>query len=375
MNGWPFFPDHMNLRFILILQLSLIFLSCENKDATPDVVAPTNLVVDVEVDDNQSGLVTVTANATGSIYYEFEFGENQFQTPVKDTDGEVQFTYAASGTYTILIRAHANAEVFIQTTITAQVVVAKFPATGYSTPETYAGYNLVWRDEFDGDVLNSDYWTHEIGTGSNGWGNNELQYYRAQNTTIEEGHLVIEARKENFGGRNYTSSRIITKDKKSFKYGRVDIRAAMPKGQGIWPALWMLGSNFSTVGWPKCGEIDIMEMIGGAGKDNTVHGTVHWDNNGSYAGYGKSYTLSSGILADKWHVFSIIWNENSITWYIDDIQYNVIDITPAGLSEFREEFFFIFNVAVGGNWPGSPDGTTVFPQCMAVDFIRVFQLQ
>lgn len=368
----------MNLRILLILQLSLIFLSCENKDAAPDVVAPTNLVVDAEVNDDQSGLVTVTANATGSKYYEFEFGENQSQLPTKDFDGVIEYTYGASGTYTIVVRAHANDEVFIQTSTVVQVVVAepsKFPVTGYSTPETYTGYNLVWRDEFNGDVLNSDYWTHEIGTGSNGWGNNELQYYRAQNTTIEEGNLVIEAKKENFGGRSYTSSRIITKDKKSFKYGRVDIRAAMPKGQGIWPALWMLGSNFSTVGWPACGEIDIMEMIGGTGKDNTVHGTVHWSNNGSYASYGQSYTLPSGILADKWHVFSIIWNENTITWFIDDIQYNVIDITPGGLSEFREEFFFIFNVAVGGNWPGSPDGTTVFPQRMAVDYIRVFQKQ
>lgn len=366
----------MRLRIIFLVQLSLIFISCENKDATPDVVAPSNLVVDVDVNDDQSGLVTITANASNSKYYEFEFGENQSQFPEKDFDGIIQYTYSTSGTYIIVVRAHADEEVFIQTSVTVDVVVtepSKFPASGYTTPETYTGYNLVWRDEFDGDVLNSDYWTHEIGTGNNGWGNNELQYYRAQNTTIEEGNLIIEARKENFGGRNYTSSRIITKDKKSFKYGRVDICAALPKGQGIWPALWMLGSNFSTVGWPACGEIDIMEMIGGPGNDNTVHGTVHWSHNGSHASYGQSYSLPSGILADKWHVFSIIWNENTITWFIDDIQYNIIDITPTGLSEFREEFFFIFNVAVGGNWPGSPNSATVFPQRMAVDYIRVFQ--
>ena len=247
------------------------------------------------------------------------------------------------------------------------------PSGGYTTPESYAGKTLVWRDEFDGTSLSAD-WTHEIGTGSGGWGNNELQYYREQNTSVQDGYLVITAKKESFGGQEYTSSRIITSGKRNFKYGRIDIRAALPKGQGIWPALWMLGSNFNTVGWPKCGEIDIMEMVGGdaSGRNNTVHGTVHWDANG-YATYTDSYTLNSGIFADEFHVFSIVWDDKSITWYVDDVQYNVIDITPADLDEFQKDFFFIFNVAVGGNWPGSPDATTVFPQRMIVDYVRVFQ--
>lgn len=356
--------------FVLVITM----LACGNTDSD-DALLPSDMTLNIDISDDGSGLVTFTAQAINASYYEYEFGVSSIAPPFKSLDGSATYTYLASGIYTVVARAHATEKAYIEKSQQINVVYdpPKFPATGYSTPETYAGYNLVWRDEFDGDVLSSDYWTHEIGTGSNGWGNNELQYYRAQNTTIEEGYLVIEAKKENFGGRNYTSSRIITKDKKSFKYGRVDIRAAMPKGQGIWPALWMLGANFSTVGWPKCGEIDIMEMIGGAGKDNTVHGTVHWDNNGSYANYGQSYTLPSGILADEWHVFTIIWDENTITWFIDDIQYNVIDIKPSGLSEFREEFFFIFNVAVGGNWPGSPDGNTKFPQRMAVDYVRVFQ--
>jgi beta-glucanase (GH16 family) len=108
-------------------------------------------------------------------------------------------------------------------------------------------------------------------------------------------------------------------------------------------------------------------------RENTIHGTVHWDNAGDYASYGNSYTLPSGIFMDKFHVFTIIWNESTIEWYMDDVRYNVIDITPSGLSEFHEEFFFIFNVAVGGNWPGNPDGSTSFPQRMIVDYIRVFQ--
>lgn len=252
------------------------------------------------------------------------------------------------------------------------------PTTGYSTPESYTGMNLVWQDEFNGTAVDESNWTFEIGTGTNGWGNNELQYYRRENSFIKEGNLVIEARKENFGGRSYTSSRIITKDKHEFMYGRVDIRAALPYGQGIWPALWMLGENISTVGWPACGEVDIMEMIGGGDKDKTVYGTLHWDANGTHActcDQGNDYTLTTGKFADEFHVFSITWDAQTIKWYVDDNLYKTVDITPADLSEFHNNFFFIFNVAVGGNWPGSPDGTTVFPQRMIVDYIRVFQNQ
>ena len=249
-----------------------------------------------------------------------------------------------------------------------------FTREGYTTPTSYDGYTLAWQDEFSGATLSGD-WTHEIGTGSNGWGNNELQYYRKENTSMVDGFLVITAKKESFGGRSYTSSRIITQGNQSFQYGRIDIRALLPQGQGIWPALWMLGDSFSTVGWPACGEIDIMEKIGGEGNENEVHGTLHWDNNGSHActcEQGNQYTLSNGIFADEFHVFTIIWDANAIKWYVDDQLYKTVDITPAALSEFHQKFFFIFNVAVGGNWPGSPDNTTQFPQRMIVDYVRVF---
>ncbi|MCB0497678.1 MAG: family 16 glycosylhydrolase [Cyclobacteriaceae bacterium] len=252
------------------------------------------------------------------------------------------------------------------------------PETGYSTPESYSGMDLIWQDEFNSTEINEANWTFEIGTGSNGWGNNELEYYRRENAYIYENNLIIEAKKENFGGRSYTSSRMITKDKFEFKYGRVDIRAALPYGKGIWPALWMLGENISTVGWPACGEVDIMELIGGGDNDATVYGTLHWDNNGTYActcDQNNSYSLSNGVFADQYHVFTLTWDENFIKWYVDDNLYKTVDVTPAELSEFHNNFFFIFNVAVGGNWPGSPDATTVFPQRMIVDYIRVFQKQ
>ncbi|MBI1228035.1 MAG: family 16 glycosylhydrolase [Bacteroidetes bacterium] len=241
---------------------------------------------------------------------------------------------------------------------------------GYTTPESYPGYTLVWQDEFNGTQIDPANWIHE--TGPN-WFNNELQNYtdRPVNSYVSDGKLVIKALKENLEGREYTSARMITKGLHEFKYGRIDIRAKLPIGQGIWPALWMLGSNIDVVGWPKCGEIDNMELIGK--EPSTVYGTPHWDNNGSHASYTGSTQLATGTFADKYHVFTIIWTSQSIKWLLDDVQFHVIDITPAELSEFRQNFFFIFNVAVGGDWPGNPDASTVFPKQMEVDYVRVFQ--
>jgi beta-glucanase (GH16 family) len=254
---------------------------------------------------------------------------------------------------------------------------AVIPTKGYTTPTTYAGLKVVWSDEFEGNSLNETYWNYELGDGcptNCGWGNNELQYYKKENTSVKDGYLIIQAKSESSNGKNYTSSRLTTQNKINLKYGRIDIRAALPKGQGLWPALWMLGKNINSVGWPKCGEIDIMEMIGGgSGKDNKVYSTVHWDNAGSHAQYGQNTALASGVFNDEFHVFSMVWDDKKITSYLDDKPYYVIDITPAGLKAFQEEFFFIFNVAVGGNWPGNPDGTATFPQQMVVDYVRVFQ--
>ncbi|MEO0894844.1 MAG: family 16 glycosylhydrolase [Bacteroidota bacterium] len=255
--------------------------------------------------------------------------------------------------------------------------VFRIPSTGYESAESYAGMTLVWEEQFDGPNLDPNTWTHEIGDGCDkgicGWGNNELQYYQEGNTSIVDGNLVIEARREPQGGKAYTSSRIITQYKKSFKYGRIDIRAVMPKGKGMWPALWMLGNSIDTDGWPACGEIDIMEMVGGGEGDATTHGTVHWSNAGQYASYGQGTSLATGKLSDEYHVYSIQWDNEAIRWYLDDVEYNVINITAADLSEFREEFFFIINLAVGGNWPGSPNADTPFPNWLIVDYVKVFQ--
>ena len=247
-------------------------------------------------------------------------------------------------------------------------------ASGYEAPTSYQDLSLAWSDEFEGTALDAAYWNAEVN--GDGGGNNELQYYRSQNAYLREGLLVIEARREDFGGKNYTSARLTTEDKFEFKYGRIDIRAALPTGQGLWPALWMLGANFKEVGWPRSGEIDIMELVG---QDNDrVFGTVHWDNNGSKAQYptsGGGFEVSNGeTFNNQYHVFSLAWSESGLEWFVDGERYQTFDINNgAGLDAFRKAFFLIFNIAVGGNLPGSPNGDTEFPQYMHVDYVRVYQ--
>jgi beta-glucanase (GH16 family) len=234
-------------------------------------------------------------------------------------------------------------------------------------------YKLVWSDEFDAPTINQFKWVQETGAG--GWGNSESQYYtnRTANAYIDSGMLVIKAIKESYSGSAYTSARIKTQGRASWKYGRIEARIKLPYGQGIWPAFWMLGDNISTVSWPKCGEIDIMEMIGGTGaRDRTTYGTAHWDNNG-HVSSGSNKALSGGRFADEFHVFSITWNAQMIAWYLDDVPYYVVNTTPAALTAFQKNFFIILNLAVGGVWPGYPDASTVFPQMMYVDYVRVYQ--
>lgn len=233
-------------------------------------------------------------------------------------------------------------------------------------------WNLVWSDEFNGNALNSANWSAEIGTGQNGWGNNELQYYtnRPENVRVADGNLVITARKEPYGGMNYTSARIKTQNLKSFTYGKIEARIKLPSGQGLWPAFWMLGSNIDALGWPKCGEIDIMERVN---NNPHVNGTVHWDA-GGHADYGRA---SGNLDFSQYHVYSIEWDSKYIRWFVDGQEYNAfyIENGTGNTEEFQRPFFLLLNLAVGGNWPGSPDPSTPFPAQMLVDYVRVYQAQ
>jgi beta-glucanase (GH16 family) len=363
----------MSIHHLLIF--FFVGLAGCDKTKPPVVTLPSNLVTTITA---TGGIVDVQATADNANFYTVTFYHNNDSTVVETVDGHAIHTFTSSGTYAVKSCAHTTYADFIQKTENVIVSVtggstSGAPTTGYSTPSSYANYSLVWSDEFNGTSLSSD-WTFDIGTGSGGWGNNELQYYTNQNYTLNGGYLEITAKNQAFNSQLYTSTRMKTQGIKSWKYGRIDIRAAIPYGQGIWPALWMLGDNITTAGWPSCGEIDVMELIGGDGaRDRTVYGTAHWSDNGAHAQYGNTTVLSSGKYADEFHVFSIVWTQNSITWLRDDVAYNTLDITPANLSEFKEKFFLIFNVAVGGNWPGSPDATTIYPQTMYVDYVRVFQ--
>jgi hypothetical protein len=251
------------------------------------------------------------------------------------------------------------------------------PTGGYITPVSYPGYNLVWSDEFSSTALNTADWNFEIGDGcpNCGWGNNELQYYREDNTSMVDGNLVITAKKQQFGGKTYTSSRLTTKGKQQFKFGRIDIRAALPEGKGLWPALWMLGTNIDAVGWPACGEIDIMELTGDL--PTRVLGTVHFGANFNSRQFitQSLYLTGNANFQDEFHVFSLVWQADKIEFLVDDQVYHTI--TPANMNgaayPFNKPFFFIFNVAVGGTLPGNPDNSTPFPQHMIVDYVRVFQ--
>lgn len=356
---------------IAILPFFFVLTGCGDGDSDGQTNNKLgNLNVTPTISTDGSGLVTFNATAENAVKFTFYYGEG-LDDPFTFPNGSASHTYLTSGKYTVRVVAASAANLVVEKSqdITVQVSELPIPDAGYTTPLNYPGMTLVWQDEFNGTQLNSAFWNYELGPF-----NNELQYYKEQNTSLHNGYLIIRAKVEKVEGKIYTSSRITTQNKKTFKYGRIDIRAMMPKGKGLFPALWMLGSSFSTSGWPKCGEIDIMETIGGGGRDSVAYGTAHWEFNGQHVSYGGHKGLTDGkLLGDQFHVYSIVWTPTEIKWYIDDTKYHTIDITPADLVPFTKEFFLIFNVAVGGEWAGNPDATTVFPQRMVVDYVRVFQ--
>ena len=234
---------------------------------------------------------------------------------------------------------------------------------------------LVMKDEFDvNGAPDTSKWSFDIGTGNNGWGNNELQYYTSssQNIKIENGLLKITAIKQPFMGSAYTSAKITSKGKFEQKYGRVEARIKVPYGRGYWPAFWMLGANSSEVTWPQCGEIDIMEYLGHM--PTVMYGTVHGPGYSGSNAISKMFTLPNSRFDTDFHVFGIEWGENYINFYVDDVLYN--QITPQNVTGnwvFNQPFYLIINLAVGGNFPGNPNAQTVFPQSMLVDYVRIYE--
>lgn len=395
--------------FVMIISISISFISCSKKTNTPVSAAAVIPVIKIE---SASVIRTIT---TATIHFNVTLDKTTSVPVSVDyvlTDGTataVKDYTVTSGTVNILAN-QSNAEIAVQIkgdptdrrqdnldfnvqltnpkNCTLGVALAKGTIitedgtnfitdnTGFSTPLTYPGYTLKWNDEFNGTTLDANTWNYEIGNGSGGWGNHELEYYinSPKNVLVSNGNLIIEARKESIGGFNYSSGRLTTQNKQSFTYGKIDIRAKLPKGKGLWPALWMLGNNINTIGWPAGGEIDIMELLGQ--EPAKMYSTLHYGTSAStHQSKGSFYTLNTNTFYDQFHVFSMEWKQDQLKLYVDNNLFFTLNKSDVGTSPypFNAPFFFIFNVAVGGDWPGSPDATTTFPQRMIVDYIRVFQ--
>ena len=268
--------------------------------------------------------------------------------------------------------------------ITSFLVTSSFLlSTSHHSPLATSSWQLIWNDEFsapDGSSTDPSKWTYDFG--GNGWGNQELETYTARpsNAQIRGGNLVITARREDLTGpdgiaRQYTSARLKTQTRFVQAYGRFEARIKIPKGQGIWPAFWLLGDDIDRVGWPQCGEIDVMENVGGDPAIN--HGSLHGPTfTGPTSDATKTIALPAGqSLADDFHLYAIEWEPALVRFFLDDNNYatfNRSDWPVGGIWVFDHPFFILFNVAVGGNWPGPPDSATQFPQEMQVDYVRVY---
>lgn len=242
------------------------------------------------------------------------------------------------------------------------------------TPPVATSYKLVWSDEFDKDgAPDPTKWGYDLG--GNGWGNNELEYYtdRPENARIANGNLIIEAKQESYGGRNYTSARLLTKDKAQWTYGKFEIRAKLPTGVGTWPAIWLLSAN-NPLHWPDDGELDIMEEVGFT--PNLIYGTAHNKAYNGANGLQKGSTIPISTAQDSFHVYTMEWTRDAIRWSVDSIQYFIYANPDQGFDTwpYYKDFFMILNLAVGGNWGGAKGvDDSVFPQQMLIDYVRVYQ--
>jgi beta-glucanase (GH16 family) len=355
------FTNSIYSKLMLSIFLSaFMFFSCSGDSAGTTggeaVVKPSNLVVVAtpvgvstqNPNGDGSGTVSFTFSATNAKSYKIALGDGETK---ETTTGSLTYTYNAGGTnsYTVYVSAY-NGSQFISTSVALTLYVAP---------------KAIWADEFNVDgAPNPTYWGYDLG--NNGWGNNEIQNYtnRPENVKVQNGVLKIITLKENFGGSNYTSARIKTQGKFSFKYGRVDIRAKLPSGVGTWPALWMLGENISSVSWPACGEIDIMEHLGR--ELNKIHGSLHAPSH--YGGNSKSGVTTISNATSEFHIYSVDWRADSIKFYVDNVLYYSFINTSS--TPFNSNFFFIINNAMGG-WGGSVDPNFT-SSTFEVDYIRVF---
>lgn len=342
-----------NIAALIFLFSFLTATSCKKEDTTPAGNAPSNLVVNAVVSTDGTGNVNFTAAATNAVSYDFEYGDAIVES---GTDGTVTHRYTLSGTNTFSVKVTAkNSSGSVSKTIPVTVTV------------TVTAPTLLWSDEFNTDGLpDPSKWGYDLGAG--GWGNNEAQYYtsRADNAVVINGNLKITMKKESYSGSNYTSARLLTKDKFSFKYGKVEARIKLPVGGGTWPAFWMLGSDIASNPWPACGEIDIMEHLGN--DLNRIYGTLHYPGRSGGNANGASRVISNATT--EFHIYSLEWSATEIKILVDD---QLIHSVPNSASiPFNHNFFIICNMAMGGNFGGAID-PNVTSASMEIDYIRVYQ--
>lgn len=366
------FLKYSKTSFLGLAILVILFTGCSSDsgsgDDSPPIdneIFPSNIMLTIDIvganasneNGNGSGMVNVQVTATDAVRYDVKFGSNDV---IQTSTGLVSHTFTDDGlnNYIISAFAYSSTDNSISTFKTVSVLVAN-----------NGELQLIWSDEFnENGSPSTSKWGYNIGAG--GWGNGESQYYtsRSDNVIVEDGLLKIIAKKENYMGSEYTSARLKTESKFDFKYGRVDIRAKLPSSQGTWPALWMLGANFSSVGWPQCGEIDIMEQTGW--DKSTILGTCHWLNqaDSTTASYGLTTTVSNATT--NFHIYSLIWTETEIKILVDDVEYYVLALNSD--LPFNNDFFLIFNVAMGGSLGGTIDSGFTF-DTMEIDYVRVYQ--
>lgn len=343
------------MKFVGVLSILLLaaLSSCGKggDTPTPAAIAPTNLSLEATVN-GTTGNVSFKATATNAVMYTFDFG-NGISNQIS-VNGELAYKYATSGVYTVTVVAKsANGATASKSTVVSVTTTL----------------SLVWSDEFDAATPGAPdptKWGYDLGAG--GWGNNELEYYtnRTTNAIVSGGTLKITALKESFSGSNYTSARLLSKGKFSFKYGKAEISAKLPAAAGTWPAIWMLGENFSSAGWPACGEIDIMEHIGNS--INKIYGTLHYPGRSGGNADGATTMISNATTA--FHKYTLEWTDVSIKISVDDVPYYTF--SNSSTTPFNQNFFFILNVAMGGNMGGSIDPAFT-SGVMEVDYVRVYQ--
>ena len=343
---------HKTLTVLFLLFSYFTGASCKKSPSTPPAgVAPTNLTLNAVISTDGSGKVSFTATADNAVSYVFDFGDGSSATV---PSGVTEYTYMMEGPnpYTVKVTAKSSSDLNASKSISITVnhVLA-----------------VVWSEEFNTDgAPDPAKWGYDLGAG--GWGNSELEYYtnRPENAVVAGGVLKINAIKESYMGSPYTSARMLTKDKYVFKYGKVEVKAKLPSGVGTWPAIWMLGSDISTVSWPACGEIDIMEHLG---RDlNNIYGTFHYPGHSGGSANGATKMISNATT--EFHIYTLEWNAYNMKISVDgEVVHSLVN---TGSIPFNHDFFIILNVAMGGNFAGPVD-PTVTGGTMEVDYVRVYK--